>query len=294
MSLPFGDSLTCMGQDATEHHFTGKEHDIESGDDYFLARYYGSTMGRFLSPDPSKLYYADPTNPQSLNLYAYARNNPLKFTDPTGMYCDYSDHSDPASGFDPSQFDYHSTQNECTAVDENGNRGQWVDDAYTHNGADDAGRPDDAVSSNTKSGSIPLRGDFSFNMTSGQFIAMMQQSGFQVSSLDTSLGKLHLGKLGFGHPGTNMRDSASYCSVHLNITPGSGANGGPVTGQFHFNEYNPLTFEPAPSGSPLDINGGGMQSTSNLVPHITEDVIPDLKIKAGTGTWTGNQNCPTS
>jgi hypothetical protein len=44
-------------------------------------------MGRFLSPDPSQLYYADPTNPQSLNLYSYGRNNPLINIDPTGMDC---------------------------------------------------------------------------------------------------------------------------------------------------------------------------------------------------------------
>jgi RHS repeat-associated protein len=31
--------------------FTGKERDTESGLDYFGARYYGSTMGRFMSPD---------------------------------------------------------------------------------------------------------------------------------------------------------------------------------------------------------------------------------------------------
>src|SRR5580658_841058 len=55
----------------------GKERDTESGLDYFDARYYGSSMGRFLSPDPSQLYFADPTNPQSLNLYSYGRNNPL-------------------------------------------------------------------------------------------------------------------------------------------------------------------------------------------------------------------------
>ncbi len=44
-------------------------------------------MGRFLSPDPSALAYADPTNPQSLNLYSYVLNNPLTNIDPTGLDC---------------------------------------------------------------------------------------------------------------------------------------------------------------------------------------------------------------
>ncbi len=89
--LPFGDGLTTIpvsntdAADATEHHFTGKERDSESGNDYFGARYYASSMGRFLSPDPSQLYFADPTNPQSLNLYSYAYNNPLSNIDPTGL-----------------------------------------------------------------------------------------------------------------------------------------------------------------------------------------------------------------
>jgi len=49
----------------------------ESGHDYFEARYYGSSMGRFMSPDysdrvfgPDPVPNADITNPQSLNLYA--------------------------------------------------------------------------------------------------------------------------------------------------------------------------------------------------------------------------------
>jgi RHS repeat-associated protein len=84
MSLPFGDSLTCMGPDATEHHFTGKEHDIESGNEFFLARYSGSTMGRFMSPDSGVDQH--PENPQTWNLYSYGRNNPLVFIDPTGEY----------------------------------------------------------------------------------------------------------------------------------------------------------------------------------------------------------------
>lgn len=53
--------------------YTGKERDTESGLDYFGARYMSSSMGRFMSPDPSGLYFADPSNPQSLNLYSYVR-----------------------------------------------------------------------------------------------------------------------------------------------------------------------------------------------------------------------------
>ncbi len=99
-SLPFGDGLTpvanpncltanhCYAEDATEHHFTGKERDAESGNDYFGARYYSSSMGRFMSPDWSAkaepVPYAKLWNPQSLNLYAYMLNNPLKGTDPDG------------------------------------------------------------------------------------------------------------------------------------------------------------------------------------------------------------------
>jgi RHS repeat-associated protein len=85
------------------YKFTGKERDAESGNDYFGARYYGSSMGRFMSPDPSGLSFANPANPQSLNLYSYALNNPLINIDPTGMECVWDDGSydsadDPQTG----------------------------------------------------------------------------------------------------------------------------------------------------------------------------------------------------
>ncbi|MGB7028861.1 MAG: RHS repeat-associated core domain-containing protein [Candidatus Acidiferrum sp.] len=67
---------------------TGKERDSESGLDDFDARYYSSSMGRFMSPDwsesPEAVPYGVLSNPQTLNLYAYVKNNPLKDTDPTG------------------------------------------------------------------------------------------------------------------------------------------------------------------------------------------------------------------
>jgi RHS repeat-associated protein len=77
---------------------TGKERDAESGNDYFGARYYASTVGRFLSTDwnsdPDPVPYADLENPQSLNLYGYAGNNPLIHIDADGhcwpqVLCDF-------------------------------------------------------------------------------------------------------------------------------------------------------------------------------------------------------------
>ena len=93
-SLPFGDGLNQIaapgynGDDPTENHFTGKERDAESGNDYMFARYYNSATGRFLSPDWSAkeepVPYAKLDNPQSLNLYGYVLNNPLGKADPDG------------------------------------------------------------------------------------------------------------------------------------------------------------------------------------------------------------------
>jgi RHS repeat-associated protein len=52
------------------------------------ARYYSSSFGRFLIADwsasPEPVPFADLTNPQTLNLYAYVENNPLRYADPTG------------------------------------------------------------------------------------------------------------------------------------------------------------------------------------------------------------------
>jgi RHS repeat-associated protein len=80
-SYPFGDGLSCSGgADATEHHFTGKERDAESGLDYFGARYLNSDLGRWMSPDwypdPTEIPYANLGDPQSLNLYSYVHNDP--------------------------------------------------------------------------------------------------------------------------------------------------------------------------------------------------------------------------
>jgi RHS repeat-associated protein len=85
-SLPFGEDLTCTGSaDITPIHFTGKERDTESGLDNFGARYNASTMGRFMTPDPSNAS-VDFWIPQTWNRYSYALNNPLQFVDRNGLW----------------------------------------------------------------------------------------------------------------------------------------------------------------------------------------------------------------
>ena len=93
--MPFGEGLgsgiggrtTGIGfgvADDLRQQFTGKEHDNETGLDYFLARYYSMGQGRFTSTDPVIMEKRRLADPQALNLYVYARNNPLRFIDPDG------------------------------------------------------------------------------------------------------------------------------------------------------------------------------------------------------------------
>jgi RHS repeat-associated protein len=92
-SLPFGDQLNsypdqyacATADDATPLYFTDHERDTESGNDYFGARYYSSAMGRFMSPDPLMATPERLLDPQEWNMYSYGRNNPLSFSDPTGL-----------------------------------------------------------------------------------------------------------------------------------------------------------------------------------------------------------------
>jgi RHS repeat-associated protein len=91
-----GGRLTDHGYtmgDSLRHQFTSKERDVETGLDYFQARYYSNIMGRFTSVDPydpitvgasneSRNYFI--LQPQNWNRYTYGLNNPQKYVDPDG------------------------------------------------------------------------------------------------------------------------------------------------------------------------------------------------------------------
>jgi RHS repeat-associated protein len=78
----FGEDPTNTPNPAPQR-FAGKEHDSESVMDYSGARYYMPWVGRFTTSDPNHVN-GQVSDPQSWNAYAYARNNPLRFIDPTG------------------------------------------------------------------------------------------------------------------------------------------------------------------------------------------------------------------
>jgi RHS repeat-associated protein len=101
--MPFGEELGSgvggrtpgMGfsvSDGIRQKFTSKERDIETGLDYFLARFYSSSQGRFVSVDPKEIGLETNTtevlsyigNPQNWNRYSYVLSNPLLLTDPDG------------------------------------------------------------------------------------------------------------------------------------------------------------------------------------------------------------------
>jgi len=106
---PFGESYAETG--TTDRSFTGMNQDTVSALYDYPAREYG-IQGRWVSPDPAGLTSVLPTDPQSWNRYAYVRNSPLEFIDPTGQDAcasaaptGYNNDCSPSPGFDPSGAD---------------------------------------------------------------------------------------------------------------------------------------------------------------------------------------------
>ena len=94
--LPFGEELYAgtgirsastgyAAPDKVRQQFGAYERDIETGLDYFGARYLSSLQGRFTSVDPM-LSSGDITKPQSWNRYSYSYNNPVNLIDINGLY----------------------------------------------------------------------------------------------------------------------------------------------------------------------------------------------------------------
>ena len=87
--FPYGEEAVSVPQNDFKLRFTGQERDTydEGGPaddlDYMHARFRNPLTARFLSLDPRD---GIQRTPQSWNRYSYARSNPLKYVDPTGLY----------------------------------------------------------------------------------------------------------------------------------------------------------------------------------------------------------------
>lgn len=78
---PFGQKALSGAPVDADTSYHGKARDAQTGLIYFGARYYNPLLGRFLSVDPVGV---QSDNLHSFNRYAFANNNPYKYTDPDG------------------------------------------------------------------------------------------------------------------------------------------------------------------------------------------------------------------
>lgn len=100
---PYGDIRLDqkVGSYSEQNKFAGHEYDVDTGLNYAVSRYYNSAFGRWTSQDPAFLALGDDSktesitqlnteaylmDPQALNSYSYARNNPLMYVDIDGNY----------------------------------------------------------------------------------------------------------------------------------------------------------------------------------------------------------------
>jgi len=297
-NLGFGDDLSPVGNcpDAAPQHYTGKERDTESGLDYMEARYYGSSMGRFMSPDPI-LSSGHDDDPQTWNKYAYARNNPLRYSDPTGLdfslgcgtnngttcqggntyykdgngnYQETLIHSGANGSLSDQSGNSYTANVSGSGVTFSGNGGSNVAGTFVNGTAATTINGSGALSgftfnftySEVKSG-ISAGGTFSYGGTPDQTESALQKAGFTHYTGDD---------FNFLHPNTKDYRSADYRSAGA---AGTGAGSG------HFTVHEPwvlvdnqvFMFKPPSSPSGGDFHLGETNPyTGGLVDH-TKQVI---------------------
>ncbi len=79
----FGQVRSRIGSAAQPFAFAGEQTDGELGLVYLRARYYDPQVGRFVTQDT---FPGHAREPQTINKYVYASDNPVLVTDPTGLF----------------------------------------------------------------------------------------------------------------------------------------------------------------------------------------------------------------
>ena len=205
-SLPFGDGQSITGTcgDVSPLHFTGKERDSESGLDNFEARYMSSSMGRLMSPD---LLGGHQEDPQTLNRYVYARNNPLNFVDPTGL-----------------DFNLTCSTKENTPTCQNGLQGTTT--TTTDANGNQVSKFTATVISNDKNGNLVDKNGNQYNASiSGAGVSLSQAGSNQTGSLGVFIN---------GSNPTTVQDAGNFPGFTFNFTYSNMASGVNAGGTFKY------------------------------------------------------------
>ena len=87
-TLPFGTALPSESTGFSNQVFTSYDRSPIAGLDYAVNRTYSPGLGRFTTVDPIGMASVSLGDPQSLNQFAYTRNSPTDFVDPSGQNLD--------------------------------------------------------------------------------------------------------------------------------------------------------------------------------------------------------------
>lgn len=78
---PYGGVTLGGGEYENFYAYNGENYNPGTGLEYLCSRYYDTSKGRFITEDT---YLGDIYDPLTLNRYAYAKNNPVNYIDPSG------------------------------------------------------------------------------------------------------------------------------------------------------------------------------------------------------------------
>jgi len=93
----FGETRYSSGITATDYRYTGQLEQADINLYYYNARYYDPALGRFVQSDT---IVPEPGSSIGYNRYTYVRNNPIRYTDPSGHLVNTCNDFDPYCGVD--------------------------------------------------------------------------------------------------------------------------------------------------------------------------------------------------
>ncbi len=284
-NLAFGDgttqTATGSGVNQDNNGFTSLELDSLSATHHAQFREYNPGEGRWMSPDPYSGSY-DFTNPQSFNRYTYVQNNPAWFTDPSGQLTE-----GPALyvgtaicgpecgavaavgagiaellvgllGFNAPSF-HGSLEPRPSAASWDGNFGESLGiPTSIQQGNWGVGLTTDGCEFGACGSGFLNKTQINENKTLQQKIAELEAAGIFFGPFETKHSPFHRGQI-------TLRDTKFLCSQHVTLDQGSGRNGNPVTGESHYDLFNPW------ASIPLSTQ---LHTVYDLFPDIIEQRFP--------------------